>query len=131
MIPLTVGFDKIFSMLDEMVEKSNQKPNFPFYDIIKLTENVYRIDVALAGYLRSALNVEIKNRMLIITGKGSDNKNDSMFLYKGISEKDFTLSFRLNDNTVVKTAEFIDGILKITLENIVPNEKTVCKIPIF
>ena len=117
-----VGFDRIWNELDTALTSSVDNTNvFPRHNIVKIDEETYHIELALAGYSRDDLEVELKEGVLVITGDREDTETE--YLHKGISTKKFRRTFRLNENVEVKNAEFIDGLLVIILAHIVPEEK--------
>ncbi len=117
-----VGFDGIWEELDRHLHGAQQSiQSFPKHNIVKLDDGTYLIELALAGYSREDLQVELKSGTLTITGdKG--NEDESRYVHKGISSKKFTRSFRLNENVLVKGSLFVDGILSIHLEVVIPEE---------
>ena len=118
-----VGFDSIWEELDRHLHGAQQTIQaFPKHNIVKLDDGTYLIELALAGYSREDLQVELKEGTLTISGdKG--NEDESKYIHKGISSKKFTRSFRLNENVIVKGSLFVDGILSISLEHVVPEEQ--------
>ena len=117
-----VGFDSIWEELDRHLHGAQQTIQaFPKHNIVKLDDGTYLIELALAGYSREDLQVELKKGTLTITGDKSEEKLVE-FIHKGISSKKFTRSFRLNENIIVKGSLFVDGILSISLELEVPEE---------
>ena len=118
-----VGFDSIWEELDRHLHSAHQTIQaFPKHNVVKLDDGTYLIELALAGYSREDLQVELKEGTLTITGDKS-NEDESKYIHKGISSKKFTRSFRLNDNVIVKGSRFVDGILSISLEHVVPEEQ--------
>jgi len=117
-----VGFDRIWNELDTALTSSVDQTNvFPRHNIVKVDEETYHIELALAGYSRDDLDVELSEGVLVITGDREDTETE--YLHKGISTKKFRRTFRLNENVEVKNAEFVDGLLVIILAHIVPEEK--------
>ena len=117
-----VGFDRIWNELDTALTNSVDQTNvFPRHNIVKQSDESYLIELALAGYEHDDLSVEVEEGLLVISGEKADD--DVEYLHKGISTKKFRRTFRLNENVVVKDAEFVNGLLSIQLEHIVPEEK--------
>ena len=117
-----VGFDRIWSELDTALTSSVDNTNiFPRHNVVKVDEENYDIELALAGYARNDLSIEIEEGMLVITGERDDTETE--YLHKGISTKKFRRTFRLNENVEVNLAEFVDGLLTIKLAHIVPEDK--------
>jgi len=117
-----VGFDRIWNELDTAFTNSVDNTNvFPRHNIIKVDEEVYHIELALAGYSRGDLNVELEDGVLVITGEKEDESVE--YLHKGISTKKFRRTFRLAEHVVVSGAKFVNGLLAISLVQEVPEEK--------
>ena len=127
--PFTVGFDDMFEHFDNM---SNHLPqltanNYPPYNIVKTGSLTYNIEVALAGYGKKDISVDFEDNMLKIQSvKSKEEKevedNDGV-LHKGIAKRSFVKSFTIADDVEVKGAELKDGLLKVSLEKIVPDHK--------
>ena len=117
-----VGFDNIWNELDQYLTQGvEHSPAFPRHNVIKVDEETYQIELALAGYSADDISVELTDGALVVSGEKTDG--DVNYLHKGISAKKFTRSFRLNENVVVQDANFVDGILCVDLKVIVPEEK--------
>jgi molecular chaperone IbpA len=120
--PFFIGFDR---MVDRMRANTPGQTNYPPYNIVKVDEDNYAIELAVAGFNKNELIIELKEGVLYIEGKkNSDDVDEStQYLHKGISARSFRRSFTLSDTIVVRGADFNDGILKINLENVIPEEK--------
>lgn len=117
-----VGFDRIWNDLDRYFLTGAESAHaFPRHNVIKSDDENYQIELALAGYSRDDLTIEVKDGILIVAGEKSDA--DVNYLHKGISTKKFRRTFQLNENVVVKDANFVDGLLTIDLNLIVPEER--------
>jgi molecular chaperone IbpA len=101
--------------------------NYPPYNIVETSKNNYDIEVALAGYNKKDIDVTFENGQLIIKSKKSDKDEtkdkDGNTIYKGIAKRYFERSFTIADDVEVKSAELKDGLLKVSLEKIVPDAK--------
>ncbi len=123
--PFTVGMDR---MLRDMYNLNARGPTggYPPYNIVKSGKNTYDIEVALAGFNKKDINVEVENGMLTIETKQSeketDKDEDGKVLHKGISKRYFKRSFTIANDVKVKGAELKDGLLKVSMEKIVPEE---------
>ena len=119
---LGIGFD---SMFDELARLTNQgQSNYPPYNVVKHTDDLFTIEVAVAGFTEGEINVELDNRTLII--KGENKRLDSVdveYLHHGISSRDFTREFPLAEHIEVANASIKDGILSVLLERKIPEEK--------
>lgn len=124
----TVGFEPILKRLAEMAETMPKMQTYPPYNIKKVDENKYVIELAVAGFGRQDLELELQDGTLTV--KGSVNSEDGDYLYKGIAERAFTRQFTLADTVEVKNADLINGMLKIWLERFIPEEKKPKKINI-
>lgn len=130
----TIGFDEIADMLDGLTE-TNRKPNqYPPYNIEKLTEEKYRITVAVAGFREEDLDITKHNNVLTLEGRmtqRSENKGvEHTFLYKGIAERSFQLQFRLADHMLIQDVMLENGMLTILMIREVPEELKPQKIKI-
>jgi molecular chaperone IbpA len=125
-----VGFDRMFDELSRTAGTLNAS-NYPPYNIIKETETIWKIEVAVAGFDESELDVEIVNNELVVTGAvNKENKVEAQYLHQGIAGRDFERTFALADNVEVKGASVKNGILTVTLEHIVPESAKPKKIAI-
>ena len=130
MMGLTVGFDTFFDRFFDM--DSTRDSGYPPYNIRKLNEVQYVIEVALAGFSKDDIEVEVTDGKLVIRStedKEGESKNDS-FVHKGIAKTAFSRSFTLSDDIIVKGADLKDGMLNIELEKVIPEEKKPRLIPI-
>jgi molecular chaperone IbpA len=124
-----IGFD---SMLDELMRTtSRQSTNYPPHNILKIDENNFVIQLAVAGFDQGDVDIQVEGQVLSITGStNKDNKFGAEYLVQGISMRDFERTFTLAEHVEVKNAEVTNGILSIELERIVPLEKMPKKIDI-
>ena len=117
---LTVGFDRLFSMLDGF----EAAPGYPPYNIERTGENDYRISVAVAGFGEHELTIEAKENTLTITGeKQVKEENNGEVLYQGIAARAFERAFQLADYVVVKGASLENGLLHVDLAREIPEAK--------
>ena len=121
----TVGFDRLFEALD-----ANTANGYPPYNIIKTTEDDFAIEVAVAGFKDSEIDVLQHEGKLKITGTATPDEVEKTYLHKGISNRDFTRVFTLGDYIEVKDAVVVDGILTINLVRNVPEAAKPKKIAI-
>lgn len=130
--PTTLGFERMFrdleSMLDGSIESSNEK--FPPHNIIKLDEARYVVELAVAGFNQNEIDVTVNEGILEVIGSKKNDDSEVNYLYKGIGTRSFTKMIRLVDTIEVKGAEYKDGILRIGLENIIPESQKPKKIEI-
>jgi molecular chaperone IbpA len=127
--PVTVGFDNVFDHFERMFEDdftSFSAPTFPFYNIVKQGKNKYDIELALAGYSKDDIEVNLEDGVLTIKSKKEDKseeKEDGEVIHKGIAKRYFSKAFTIADDVEVKGAELKDGLLKVSLERIIPESK--------
>lgn len=125
-----VGFDRMFDELTKTAGTLNST-NYPPYNIIKSGENTYVIEVAVAGFEESELDVEVKNGELIVKGEKQSREEDGPeYLHQGIAYRNFLRTFALAENVEVKGASVKNGVLAVTLEHIVPESAKPKKIAI-
>jgi len=125
-----VGFDRMFDELSRTAGTLNAT-NYPPYNIIKESETIWKIEVAVAGFDESELDVEIVNNELVVTGAvNKENKVEVQYLHQGIAGRDFERTFALAENVEVKGATVKNGILIVTLEHIIPESAKPKKVAI-
>ena len=129
-----VGFEESTQQLQKLHDELTKNiPNYPPYNIRKNDENSYTIELAVAGFGESEIDIEMDDGKLVVRGKVDASTEDSVednFLYKGIATRAFTRAFAVDDHIEVKNAELFNGMLKIALERLVPEEKKPKKVPV-
>jgi|TARA_B100001013_G_scaffold339441_1_gene261474 molecular chaperone IbpA len=128
--PVTVGFDNVFNHFEKMFDHqfdSITVPNYPPYNIVKKGKNTFDIEVALAGYNKKDIEVDLAEGVLSIKSKKDEEtkevEDNEGILHKGISKRYFNKSFTIADDVKVKGAELKDGLLRVSLERIIPKDK--------
>ena len=129
--PITVGFDDMFDHFEHMMDDGffRNGANFPPYNIVKTGENTYDVELALAGFGKDDIEVEYKENQLTVKSKPNKedveqvDKYDNGVLHRGISKRFFSKSFTIANDVEVKGAELKDGLLKVSLERIIPEHK--------
>ena len=127
--PVTVGFDDIFDHFERMFDgdvMNIPQVNYPPYNIVRTGDHTYDIELALAGFSKDDINVEYENNVLTVKSiKKADEKDEQAngVIHRGISKRMFTKSFTVADDVEVKGAELKDGLLKVSLERIIPESK--------
>lgn len=125
-----VGFDDQFNRMQKLHDDLTKNiPNYPPYNIKKTGENTYVIELAVAGFSKSEIEIEIDGGKLVVRGNTAEDQG-SDYLFKGIANRAFTRSFALNDQVEVKDAEIFNGMLKVFLERVIPEEKKPKKIEV-
>ena len=125
----TVGFDRLFDYLENASRA--EQDNYPPFDIEKLSDDSYRITLAVAGFKREDIDIVAQQNMLVITGRRADSRNrDGNFLHIGIATRAFERRFELADFVRVTGAELRDGLLSIELVREIPEAMKPRKIDI-
>ena len=125
--PFSVGFDNLFDDFDRIYKFNSDSINhYPPYNIRKINDTDYVIELAIAGFGKK--DIEVKSQENTLTIKSKDKKEevldkDEDILHRGISQRSFTRSFTVADDVVVKGADLKDGLLSVKLERIIPDEK--------
>ena len=125
--PVTIGFDNVFDHFERMFEddfRGLSVPNFPPYNIVKTGNNKYDVELALAGYSKKDITVSLEDGVLTIKSikEYKEDKEDGV-IHKGIAKRYFSKAFTIADDVEVRGAELKDGLLKVSLERIVPESK--------
>jgi molecular chaperone IbpA len=129
----TVGFDRLFSMLDQVGGAEGAAvPGYPPYNIQRSGENAYNISVAVAGFADADLSIEVKENTLTIRGNKQANGEEKSgdMVYQGIAERNFERNFQLADHVQVKGASLENGLLRVDLVRLVPEAMKPRAIPI-
>jgi len=129
---LFVGFDdqlnRIVSLQKELAKNVT---NYPPYNVRKTADNKYQIELAVAGFGKQDIEIELADNKLVITGAvKNDEDNAADYLFKGIGMRAFTRVFAVEDKVEVQSAELVNGMLKIALEKFIPEEKKAKKIKV-
>ena len=125
-----IGFDRVFNELNRTFANSRTSDNYPPYNIARLDDTHYVIEVAVAGFAENEIDVEVKESTLIIKGEKPKKDKEIDYVHKGISARNFERSFTLADNVEVRAATVQNGVLAIALEHVVPEEQKPKKIAI-
>lgn len=126
----TVGFDRLFSLLDSVAGGENAAPGYPPYNIERTDENAYRITVAVAGFGESDLSIEVKENALTVKGEKAPAESQAQVLHQGIAGRAFERRFQLAEHVQVTGASLENGLLHIELVREVPEAKKPRQIPI-
>lgn len=114
-----IGFDQLFDTLDKQL--STETITYPPYNYIKIDDDNYMLEFAVAGFNKDELTVTKDNNKLIVSGK-KDKKSDLNYIHKGISNRTFKISFELSDTVNINKASFENGILTVELHREIPEE---------
>ena len=128
----TLGFERFFDEVEKMLSADVTKTtqSFPPHNIMKLDDSRYVVELAVAGFSKNEIDVSVEDGTLIIKGEKAEKESDATYLYRGIGTRSFTKTLRVAETIEVKGAEYKDGILRIGLENIIPDHKKPRKIEI-
>ena len=132
LVPLhrfAVGFDQLFNDMDRLMNAQQANNTYPPYNIVRIDVDSFLIEVAVAGFAEDELDVSVDQGQLIIQGSTKDN-DERNYLYKGIGTRNFTRTFRLDHFIEISGAKIENGLLRVTLTRIVPEELKPRKIPI-
>ena len=127
--PVTVGFDNVFDHFERMFDDHNFNEmvniNYPPYNIVKTGKNTYDIELALAGFNKKDIEINMEDGMLNIKSvvEATKDKDEDGVIHKGIAKRYFSKSFTIADDVEIKSAELKDGLLTISLERIIPDHK--------
>lgn len=127
----TVGFDRLFSMLDSLTQP-DAAPTYPPYNIERTGENAYRISMAVAGFSEAELNIESRENSLVVRGEKTESQDEEgkEVLFRGIAARSFERRFQLADHVEVRSASLENGLLHIDLVREIPEAMKPRKIEI-
>ena len=135
--PVSIGFDNIFDHFEKIMDDSDEffrtpTATFPFYNIVKTGGTTYDIEVALAGYSKKDIKVDYADNLLTIKSvkEVNDSKESNGVIHKGIAKRYFSKVFTIADDVEIKGAELKDGLLKVSLNKILPEGKKPRKIEV-
>jgi molecular chaperone IbpA len=128
----TLGFERFFDDVERLLASDVAKvsSSFPPHNILKLDESRYVVELAVAGFSKDEIEITVENGSLTVKGERKEKDADVQYLHRGIGTRSFTKTLTVADTIEVKGAEFKDGILRIGLENIIPEHKKPRKIEI-
>ena len=123
-----VGFEPLFNELERLTTITPGQDNYPPHNVVKIDDEHFNIEMAVAGFGKDDVEVELKDGTLTISGERSEDERE--YAYKGISSRKFSKSFRLAEYVVADGADLVDGILVVNLRVDIPEEKRPQKIKI-
>lgn len=126
--PFGVGFDEMFRKLDAI--HNQPQGNYPPYNILKLTEDTFVIEIAAAGFSKKDFGINLKDGSLLVKAETKETNDDLEYLHKGIAARSFERVFALADHVKVEDATYVDGILAIKLIREIPEEEKPIEIKI-
>jgi len=113
-----VGFDRLADLLDAAAHES--ATGYPPYNIERTGDNEYRIEIAVAGFKPSELDIQLKESVVTVTGRKAANDGERRFVHRGLAERNFERRFQLAEYVVVTEANLADGLLSISLKRELP-----------
>jgi molecular chaperone IbpA len=117
----TIGFDRLAQLLDGLTGFDGDTPSYPPYNIERLSENEYRITMAVAGFSPDELSIDVKEQTLTVTGEKKPEERERQYLHRGIAARSFERRFQLADYVEVRGADLKDGLLHIDLVRNMPD----------
>ena len=124
---LSVGFDSLFNRIPTVAQQDNA---YPPYNIRKVDDYNYVIEIALAGFSERNIEVEVADGVLSVRSKEDKDTVETEYVHRGIARRAFSRTWTLSDDMIVNGAEFQNGLLNINLEKVVPDEKKPRIVPI-
>jgi molecular chaperone IbpA len=132
LLPATVGFDRLLSTMEEFdrMFEGTKVPTYPPYNIIKEDDTNYTIEIAVSGFKRDEIEINTEGNKLYVNGAISTAKSEVQYLHRGIGTRNFSHKYTVADTVVVKSADIVDGLLIIKMQNMIPEEKKPRRIEI-
>ena len=124
---LSVGFDSLFNRIPTVAQQDN---GYPPYNIRKVDDYNYVIEIALAGFSERDIEVEVADGVVSVRSKEDKDEAKTEYVHRGIARRSFARKWTLSDDMIVNGAEFQNGLLNINLEKVVPEEKKPRIVPI-
>ena len=124
--PVSVGFDSVFDHFESIFNDSpSLHTNYPPYDIVKTDEHSYVIELAVAGFSKKDIEVTVENGVLTVESdrEGNAESSGQEIIHRGISKRYFKKSFSISDDVEIRGAELKDGLLRISMEKIIPESR--------
>jgi molecular chaperone IbpA len=131
--PFAVGYDKFFSDLEDLAKTASKNlPSYPPYNIKAVGKDKYVIEMAVAGFAKTDIEVSLQGNKLTVQGSTQDEDTNETqdYIFKGIANRNFTRTFNLADKIEIKDAEIVNGMLKIWLDSLVETQANIKKIAI-
>ena len=117
----SIGFDKMFDHLERLNSASNAHEGYPPYNLIRKGEETFVIEIALAGFSKKELDVEIKENILSVKGSKEEETAKRAYVHQGLASRAFERHFTLADHVEVVDGDIVNGVLVINLERVVPD----------
>ncbi|MCY4261568.1 MAG: Hsp20 family protein [Rhodobacteraceae bacterium] len=126
----TVGYDHFADLLDRALTKDTTQNTYPPFNIVKSSDEEYRISIAAAGFSTDELDIEVKENSLVVSARKKADEDGAVYLHKGIAQRSFDKKFQLADHVKVTGASYVDGMLNIDLKREIPEAYKPRKISI-
>lgn len=120
--PYGVGLDTVFDRL-ELLTHTQRSNNYPPYNIVKNDSSNYEIEIALAGFKAEEIEVSTEQNVLRVASKVERRDSERVYLHKGLSKRSFTNTWQLADDVRISSVDFVDGLLTISLEKVIPEHQ--------
>jgi molecular chaperone IbpA len=129
--PFMIGFDDVFKQFEDLSKTAQKAVAYPPYNIKQIKDNKYVIEMAVAGFAKSDIEVTLEGNKLVIKGAAKEDDTDIHdYLFKGIANRNFSREFKIADKVEIENAELANGMLKIWLSNMVKAQDLIKKIPL-
>ena len=128
--PFMIGFDDVFKQFEDLSKTAQKAVAYPPYNIKQVKENKYVIEMAVAGFAKTDIEVTLEGNKLVIKGNTQETDDANSYIFKGIANRNFVRQFTLADKIEIKDAEIVNGMLQIWLENMVKAQDMVKKITV-
>lgn len=116
----SVGFDRFVNLMDALASHDTDGNGYPPYNIERVSDDRYRISMAVAGFSKADIDIEVKENTLTVKGENTQETEDVQYLHRGLANRAFERRFQLADHVQVKGADLVDGMLSIDLVREVP-----------
>ena len=128
--PFTIGFNDVFDEFEKLSKQVAKTATYPPYNIRRVSDNKYVIEMAVAGFAKTDIELTLEGNKLVVTGNAADEAAPESFLFKGIANRNFSREFTLADKVEIENAEIVNGMLKIGLANMVKAQDAIKKIAV-
>jgi molecular chaperone IbpA len=128
--PFTIGFTDMFEEMEQLSKQVAKAATYPPYNIRRISDNKYVIELAVAGFAKTDIELTLDGNKLVVSGNAADEPAPDSFIFKGIAARNFSREFTLADKVEIENAELVNGMLKIGLANMVKAQDAIKKIAV-
>jgi molecular chaperone IbpA len=130
--PFSIGFDRILDEMQEVATLAAKNVKYPPYNIKKVNDKKWVIEMAVAGFAKSDIEIQLEGNKLVVKGAASEDESEAFegYAFKGIANRDFSHTFKIADKVEIGNAEVVNGMLKIWLESLAETQANIKKIAI-